>query len=177
MGDVTQRNVKIAQYSRVPQNLSRTPSGVLLETVSASLELNPKVFDTLQNVITYTELDTQQKVYDWFNYFGTIEAGIQYAYDLDIQVGALISTGNKNITFTTVGNVGSYNGTTYSIKATTIAGQKISTGGVITLGTVTPIYPIQFSSISGTSNWLKIDLTSGQVALLDGVAFINADYS
>jgi len=174
MGDVSQRTVKIAEYSRVPQTLSRTPSSVLLETVSASLELNPKVVANLATVSAYTELDTQQKVYDWFQFYGTTSAGILYSYDFDIQVGVLISTGNKNITFTTVGDVGSYNGTAYTIKASTISGVKISTGGTINLGTTQPVYPLLFTSSSGTSNWLKITLASGQVALIDGSTYVTS---
>jgi len=115
-------------------------------------------------------------VYDWFNYFGTTVDGIHYAYDLDIQSNVLVSTGNKNISFASTGDVGSYNGTAYTIKATTISGVKISTGGTITLNDTDPVYPLLLQSSSGTSNWLKITLTSGQVALLDGTTFIDANY-
>jgi len=137
---------------------------------------NVKVVDTLQNVSAYSELDTQQKIYDWYQYLGTSSNGINYAYDLDIQSGVLVSTGNKAITIQTTGaSAGTYNGTAYVIKATTISGQKISTGGAFTLTDTTPIYPIQLAGASGTSNWLKIVLTANQYALLNGTTYITSN--
>jgi len=179
MGNYTQRTIKITEYSKVPQTLTRTPTGTgyaLLDTVLATLDLNPKVVDTLVNVSAYTELNTQQKVYDWFQYYGTTNAGIHYAYDLDIQSNVLVSTGNKAITFVTTGDVGVYDGSTYTINASTISGQKILTGGVITLGTTTPVYPILFTGSAGTSNWLKITLTANQYALIDNTTHVSSNY-
>jgi len=138
--------------------------------------LNPKVVANLATVSAYTSLDTQQKVYDYFQYYGTLSAGIPYAYDLDIQSNVLVSTGNKNITFQTTGSVGTYDGSAYVIKASTISGTKISTGGSITLTGTTPVYPIQFVGSAGTSNWLKIDLTANQYALMDGTTYLSGDY-
>jgi len=127
-------------------------------------------------VVAYTELNTQQKVYDFFNYFGTSSTGIDYAYDLAIQSNVLVSLGNKNISFASTGDVGTYNGTAYAIKASQISGIKISTGGTITLNDTTPVYPIQFASSTGTSNWLKIDLATNQYALLNNTVHIDADF-
>jgi len=167
MGDVTPRSIKLAEYGKTSQTLSRTPSGTLLDTVSATLQLDPKIVDTLNNVSAYTTLETSQKLYDYCSYHETTASGIATARKARY-LGSVLDVTPYNLTIdSNASSVFSYNGgaSTITIKANQFTGVLL-TDALITLTNAT--IAGYYTDSTGTSGYMTIDAVSGSsIAVYD----------
>ena len=113
------------------------------------------VVDTLANILAYTTLETSQKIYDYYAYFLGTALGIATTKALTL-TASILNTGTYKISNTTLGVSGLVIGT----NSATLAGVNIITNLVTG---IIPTYPQQLTDSTGTTNWLKVTLTAGQV--------------
>jgi len=167
MGDVTPRSIKLAEYGKTSQTLTRTPAGILLDTVTATLQLDPKISDTLNNVSAYTTLETSQKLYDYCSYHETTASGIVDSRKARF-VGTVLDITPYNLTIDSgASSVFAYddNNQLITIKATVFTGV-LSTDALITLTNAT--IAGYYTDSTGTSGYLTVNAVSeSSVAVYD----------
>ena len=150
--------VKVRQYGLQEKILTQIiTGGGLFALGTITLIPNTKFVDILANVTVYTALETSQKIYDWTQYYATTAVGITQNFLADI-ISSKLDFGANKIANTTLG----YTGTTIGTNSATVTGINITTTGTL-LANVSPIYPQQITDSTGTTNWLKVNLTTGQV--------------
>lgn len=146
---------KVAKYGSKPIEATFAINGTTITSSPAYIP-DPVVFDTLANVSAYLALETTQKVYDYYSLYLASAAGILLT---------------KSITLTATGmDLGAYKiqnsalgiaGTTIGTNSATVSGVNILT--TATQAGITPVFPQQITDAVGSTNWLNITLTAGQV--------------
>ena len=157
-GQIGTYTVKVRQYGLQEKILTQIiTGGGLFALGTITLILNTKFVDTLTNVTAYTALETSQKLYDWTQYYATTAVGMTQNFLADI-ISSKLDLGVNTISNVALG----YTGTTIGTNSATVIGINIITTGTL-LANVSPTYPQQITDSTGTTNWLKVNLTSGQV--------------
>jgi predicted secreted protein len=146
---------KIVKYGSNPIFGSFNIDGTL-KSITGIYIPDTTVVDTLSNVIAYPSLGTSQKIYDWYSYYLTTLVGIRLTKSVSI-TSTLLNLGAYTLANSVVGITGNVIG----INTSTVNGVSLTTTGTQT--GITPIYPQQLTDSTGTTNWLSVVLTSGQV--------------
>ena len=146
---------KIVKYGSNPVFGAFNIDGTL-KSINATYIPDATVVDTLSNVSAYTSLGNSQKIYDWYSYYLTTLAGIRLTKSVSI-TSNLLTLGAYTLANSTVAITGNVIG----INTPTVSGVSLTTTGTQTGITVT--YPQQLTDSTGTTNWLSVVLTSGQV--------------
>lgn len=146
---------KIAKYgSQVIQN-SLTIDGTI-KIITASYIPDNSVVANLATVTAYTVLDTTQKIYDFYSLYLSGVVGITTT-KIVFLTPTLLDLGSfkiENITLGVSTNV-------IGINSSILNGVNVTTTNT-QIG-VLPTYPQQIKDAVGTTNWLKVNLTAGQV--------------
>ena len=156
---------KIAKYGSKAIEGTLAINGTTIALTPAYIP-DPVVFDTLANVSAYTALETTQKIYDYYSFHLASATGILLTKTVTLGV-ALLDLGAYNLT----GGSIAVSATTIATGSSTLSGINVTTTGSIS--GIGPAYPQQLASAAGTTNWLRIAPTTGQV-YLDSV---NSTYS
>jgi hypothetical protein len=146
---------KIVKYGSNPIFGSFNIDGTL-KSIIANYIPDAAVIDTLSNVIAYTSLGTSQKIYDWYSYYLTTSVGVGVIKSVSI-TSTLLTLGAYTLANSAVGITGNIIG----INTAIVSGASLTTTGTQTGIAVT--YPQQLTDSTGTTNWLSVVLTSGQV--------------
>ena len=146
---------KVVKYGSQPIFSSFNIDGTI-KIITPSYIPDTLVFDTLSSVSAYTALDTTQKIYDYYSFYLASSSGITQAKSVT-GPPALLDLGAYNLTAGAI----SVSATTIATGSGSINGINVTTTGSISA--ISPAYPQQLASSSGTTNWLKVALTSGQV--------------
>lgn len=151
--------VELYGYGRQTFSVNVTGGGAF--STSVVMLADSTVSDTLTNVSAYTALDTGQKIRDWIAYYNQTATGIA------TPLTASLTASSLSIGATTLAKGGTlgYASGVLTTGGTTLSGVNISTTGTQTASKLpTLTYPQQFTDATGTTNWLKVTLDSGQVA-------------
>ena len=146
---------KIAKYGEKAIEGTFPINGTTIALTPAYIP-DPVVFDTLANVQAYTDLETTQKIYDYYSLYLATAAGILQTKSVNLGV-ALLDLGAYNLTAGAI----AASATTIATGSASISGVNVTTTGSIT--GIAPAYPQQLASSAGTTNWLRITPTTGQV--------------
>ena len=146
---------KIVKYGSQPVFGSFSVDGVF-KTIAPSYIPDSAVVALLAVVSAYTSLDTAQKVYDYYSLYLATAAGILQTKSVNLGI-ALLDLGAYNLTAGAI----AANATTIATGSASISGVNVATTGSIT--GIAPAYPQQLASSAGTTNWLRITPTTGQV--------------
>ena len=152
-------SVELYGYGR--QNFSLTVTGGGSFSASVVMIPDSSIVAPIATVSAYTSLDSSQKIRDWLAFYNQTSTGIATPQS------SLLTSSSLNIGSLTLSKSGTL-GLTGSVLTTgsaTLSGVSVVTTGtqvVASLPTLT--YPQQFTDATGTTNWLKVNLTAGQVA-------------
>ena len=146
---------KIAKYGSQPIFGSFSVDGVF-KTIAPSYIPDSAVVASLAVVSAYTSLDTSQKVYDYYSLYLTTAAGILETKSVSL-TPAILNLGAYSLTAGAI----AANATTIATGSAGISGVNVTTTGSIS--GIAPAYPQQLASSAGTTNWLRITPTTGQV--------------
>lgn len=151
--------VELYGYGRQAFSVNVTGGGVF----SSGVILIPDttISADFATVSAYTALDTSQELRDWIAYYNQTSTGI------GSPVTAVLTASSLNIGSATLAKGGTlgFAGGVLTTGATTLSGVSIVTTGTQNAANLpTLTYPQQFTDSVGSTNWLKVTLTSGQVA-------------
>ena len=147
---------KVVKYGSLPIFSSFTVDGVI-KTITPSYIPDNTISASLATVQAYVSLNTAQKIYDYYSLYLTTASGIIQTKSVTLTL-SLLDLGAYNLT---TGSIAA-NSTTISTGSATISGVNITTTGSIT-GITPTTYPQQITSSEGSTNWLQITPTTGQV--------------
>jgi hypothetical protein len=113
---------------------------------------DPQVVDSLAGVQAYSVLDHVQKIYDYASYWRTTTVGLVANPELTLSAGVIATA--RSIAFQPGGSVLlNSDGSTYTVKASSISGIGITSAGTVTLNGCTHNTPLLINdSTGGTRN-------------------------
>ena len=118
------------------------------------------VVDTSANVAAYTNLQTTQKIYDYYSYYLASAAGILVTKTVSL-TASLLGLGAYTLANSIIGITGSVIG----INATTISGVDVLTTG--NQNGVNPTSPQRITDSVATLTWVNIILSGGRIRILN----------
>lgn len=151
--------VELYGYGR--QTFSVTVTGGGIFTASVVLIPDTTIVANFATVSAYTAVDTSQEVRDWIAFYNQTATGIA------APVTAILTASSLNIGSATLAQGGAlgFAGGVLTTGAATLSGVSIVTTGTQNAANLpTLTYPQQFTDSVGSTNWLNVTLTSGQVA-------------
>ena len=128
-----------------------TGSFTVNRTTGGTVTINPiyiqdiYVSASVNSVSAYNLFSTTQNIYDYLSYYRTTSAGLGYG-DLNSYISTLDIGSNNIIIFDSASQTFSYNGSTFTLRSSSLSGAAIKTTGTI--------------SISGNSSISDIELTT-----------------
>ena len=147
---------KIVKYGSLPIFGSFTVDGVI-KTITPSYIPDNAVVASLATVQAYVSLNTTQKIYDYYSLYLTTASGILQTNSVSL-TPIILDLGSYNLT----AGVITANTSTIATGSATISGVNVITTGSIT-GIAPTTYPQQITSSEGSTNWIRIAPTTGQV--------------
>lgn len=158
-------SLKLAQYGKVSQSFTFTPSSGGTFSYSPTLLADSNITQATQSTVAaYTTLANTDQVYDYAAYYETTNTGIVYSRIASKQAG-YVSLGSYNVSLVSSGSPIVVSGSSVTLNSTSFSiGSTFTTGlvttGTISVGSATLNYPVLLNGSAGQNYWLSLTLPS-----------------